>query len=160
MMQKQRQSPTFSATIAIESDAHCILTMLTPVPILGQVPAGPLQEVLPKMRHEAESIEYMDDTVSLNPELLFGLRVTGESMIGKDIQDGDVIIIDTGVQPSNGDIVVAMVDDSATVKIFFMTGDLLTLQSANDKIPPITFKSNEQDHTRIVGKVIRIIKKR
>jgi repressor LexA len=151
---------SLSATIAIETDAACQLTMLIPIPILGSIPAGPLQEILPKMRPEAESYEYVDDSVSANPDELFGLRVSGESRVGKDIQDGDIIIIDTCIQPENGDIVVAMVDDSATVKTFFQSGDLLTLQSANDKIPPIVLRNGEQSHIQIIGKVIRIIKKR
>ena len=107
------------------------------IPILGSVPAGPLQEVLPKMRSEAEEWEYLDEDKATNPELVFGLHVVGESMIGRDINDGDVIIVDPCLQPENGDIVVAMVDNEATVKTFYKQGSILTLQSANQRIEPI-----------------------
>ncbi len=129
------------------------------IPILGQVPAGPLREVLPKLRSEAEEFEYIPSDGIFNPDLMFGLHVSGESMSGKDINDGDVIIIDTNIQPTNGDIVVAMVNDSVTVKTFYRTGDILTLQSANAKIEPIILTGKNTDHVRIVGKVIRLIKK-
>jgi transcriptional regulator with XRE-family HTH domain len=68
------------------------------VPILGQVPAGQLQEILPKMRNEADEFEFIPTEGIFNPDMLFGLHVVGESMIGKDIQDGDIIIIDTSNQ--------------------------------------------------------------
>jgi len=148
-----------SARINIEFGGSCKLTAFHQVPILGQVPAGQLQEILPKMRNEADEWELIPDEGIANPELLFGLHVVGESMIGKDIQDGDVIIIDTSIQPSNGDVVVAMVNDSATVKTFYRTGDILTLQSANAKIDPIVLRDNDKDSIKIIGKVIRVIKK-
>lgn len=148
-----------TATISINVNSSCKLTKLIHIPILGQVPAGQLQEILPKMRSEADEWEHISDDGIYNEELLFGLHVVGESMIGKDIQDGDVIIIDTSIQPTNGDVVVAMVNDSATVKTFYRSGDILTLQSANDKIAPIVLRENDLNHIRIIGKVIRVIKK-
>jgi repressor LexA len=91
--------------------------------------------------------------------MIFGLHVVGESMIGKDIKDGDIIIINTGIQPSNNDVVVAMVNDSATVKTFIKQDDIIILQSANENMAPIILRENDLDHIRIIGKVIRIIKK-
>jgi SOS-response transcriptional repressor LexA len=54
---------------------------------------------------------------------------------------------------------VAMVNDSATVKTFIKSDDILILQSANEKIDQIILRENDQDHIRIIGKVIRVIKK-
>jgi SOS regulatory protein LexA len=159
-LKKSEPKPVqMSAKINITTEATAKLTVFHQVPILGQVPAGQLQEILPKMRNEADEWELIPVEGIPNPELLFGLHIVGESMIGKDIQDGDVIIIDTSIQPSNGDIVVAMVNDSATVKTFYRSGDILTLQSANAKIEPIVLRENDKDSVRIVGKVIRVIKK-
>jgi SOS-response transcriptional repressor LexA len=132
---------------------------LIKIPILGTVPAGPLQEALPMARKDAVEFEYIADEGIFNPDMIFGLHVVGESMIGKDIKDGDIIIINTGIQPSNNDVVVAMVNDSATVKTFIKQDDIIILQSANENMAPIILRENDLDHIRIIGKVIRIIKK-
>jgi repressor LexA len=153
------QAHHLSATINIETEMTAKLTMLIHVPILGSVPAGPLQEVLPKMRSEAEEWEYLDEDKATNPELVFGLHVVGESMIGRDINDGDVIIVDPCLQPENGDVVVAMVDNEATVKTFYKQGNILTLQSANQRIEPIILTESDYDHIKIVGVVIKKVTK-
>jgi SOS-response transcriptional repressor LexA len=128
------------------------------IPVLGSVPAGPLQEVLPKMRHEADDYVTVSTNKISDPNLVFALHVQGESMIGRKIDDGDIIVIDAGAQFNNGDVVVAMVNDSATVKTFLKANDTIILQSANEKIEPIILKENDFDHVKIVGKVIKIEK--
>jgi transcriptional regulator with XRE-family HTH domain len=75
-----RQSKRYTqlkARINIETEMTAKLTRLIHVPILGSVPAGPLAEVLPKMRSEAEEWEYLDEDKATNPELVFGLHVVG-----------------------------------------------------------------------------------
>lgn len=134
-------------------------TNLIRIPILGQVPAGDFREILSKMRDEAQKWEYISDDPARDEKFLFGFSVIGESMTGKDIQDGDIIIIDTSVKPINGDVVMAMMNDSTTVKTFWRSGEILTLYSANDKIDPIFFHENDKDNVKIIGKVIRVIKK-
>jgi len=129
------------------------------IPILGQVPAGDFREILSKMRDEAQKWEYISDDPARDEKFLFGFSVIGESMTGKDIQDGDIIIIDTNVKPRNGDVVMAMMNESTTIKTFWRSGETLTLYSANDKIDPIFFHENDKDNVKIIGKVIRVIKK-
>jgi repressor LexA len=80
-------------------------------------------------------------------------------MIGRDINDGDVIIVDPCLQPENGDVVVAMVDNEATVKTFYKQGNILTLQSANQRIEPIILTESDYDHIKIVGVVIKKVTK-
>ena len=134
-------------------------TNLIRIPVLGQVPAGDFREILSKMRDEAQKWEYISDDPSRDEKFLFGFSVIGESMTGKDIQDGNIIIIDTSIKPNNGDVVMAMMNDSTTVKTFWRSGEVLTLYSANEKIDPIFFHENDKDNVKIIGKVIRVIKK-
>ncbi|MDX9971951.1 MAG: S24 family peptidase, partial [FCB group bacterium] len=65
------------------------------------------------------------------------LRVHGDSMIEDGILDGDTIIVDQSVRPSPGDIVVALVEDSATVKHYYPRGQVVELRPANVTMKPI-----------------------
>lgn len=67
----------------------------------------------------------------------FCLRVQGDSMIGDGILDGDIIIVDPGAIPSPGDIVVALVNDEATVKRYYLHGDMVELRPANAAMTPL-----------------------
>ena len=83
----------------------------------------------------------------------FMLRVKGESMINAGIFDGDRIIVSSQSNAENGDIVVALLDDSATVKRFYKEGDHYRLQPENDFMEPIICSS-----VQILGKVIGLLR--
>ena len=84
---------------------------------------------------------------------LFMLEVHGESMIGAGILDGDRILVQEQKTAQNGEIVVALIDDSATVKRFYKENGYIRLQPENDAMDPIIVKD-----CVILGKVIALIR--
>ena len=81
------------------------------------------------------------------------LRVKGESMINVGIHDGDQIIVSKQNTAKNGDIIVALVEDSATVKTFYKEKNFYRLQPENDSMEPILVKE-----VTILGKVIGLFR--
>ena len=81
------------------------------------------------------------------------LKVKGESMINVGILDGDTIIVEECTSADNGDIVVALVDDSATVKTFYKEDGHIRLQPENDTYEPIIV-----DNCTIIGKYIGLVR--
>ena len=81
----------------------------------------------------------------------FALRIIGSSMIGVGILEGDYVVVRRQTVADPGDIVVALVEDEATVKRFFIDGDQVRLQPENPSIEPSIFNVNE---VMILGKVI------
>lgn len=118
------------------------------VPLVGTVTAG-----IP-----ITAIEYIEDYVPFKSSKyalneLFALKVRGESMINAGIISGDLIIIHKTSTALNGDIVVAMIDDEATVKTFYKENGHYRLQPENDTMQPIIASNVE-----ILGKVISLIR--
>jgi repressor LexA len=123
------------------------------VPIVGTVRAGePILAV--------ENIEgYVNlDRSLLSAEDVFLLRVQGNSMIDAHIQDGDFALVKPQPNAENGEIVVALVEDEATIKRIFQKRDLVRLEPANPSMEPIVVKKGEKRVT-IVGKVVGIFRK-
>jgi repressor LexA len=101
------------------------------LPLLGRVAAG-----LPMFAEE--NIDgHIPVSASLARPGSYCLRVQGDSMVEDGILDGDTIIVDQSVRPSPGDIVVALVEDSATVKHYFPRGETVELRPANATMHPI-----------------------
>ncbi|MCL2513344.1 MAG: transcriptional repressor LexA [Oscillospiraceae bacterium] len=115
------------------------------VPLVGTVTAGvPILAV--------EQIEgYIPYSGRISGEALFALRVRGESMINDGIFDGDIVIAEKTPVARNGEIVIAMIEDEATVKRFYKENGHFRLQPANDAFEPII--TNE---VIILGKVIAL----
>lgn len=121
---------------------------VTQVPLLGTVTAGmPILAV--------EQIEgYIPFTGSVSSDKpLFALHVKGESMINIGIFDGDIVIIEKTPVAENGDVVVALVEDSATVKTFYKENGHFRLQPENDTMEPIIV-----DEVAILGKVKSLVR--
>ncbi len=118
------------------------------IPLIGRVAAG-----LPILAEEN-----FDETISVDRTLvgraakLFALRVRGTSMIKAGIYDGDVAIAQQQFTANNGDIVIALLGDEATVKRFSQRNNIITLQPENDAMQSI--KIDEGVHFKILGKVI------
>ena len=85
----------------------------------------------------------VEDTIDLNhylvknPHTTFLVRATGESMIDAGINEGDLLIVDRGIEPTNGKIVIAAIDNQFTVKFLRMKDDRLWLMPANQAFSPI-----------------------
>lgn len=117
------------------------------VPLLGRVPAGPLEEAI----EEVEDHLPVEGTV--DPDRLFALRVNGDSMVGAGILDGDVVIVRRQDRASSGDIVVAKVGDEATVKRLRLRGRRMELHAENPAYPPIV---PAPESMAILGKVVEV----
>ena len=116
------------------------------VPLIGKVTAG--QPILAVENYE-DTITFCTDGHRYPAERLFALRVSGRSMIDAGILDGDVVVVLQTPVADNGEIVVAMIDDEATVKTFYKEGPVFRLQPENKECEPIY-----TDHVRILGKVV------
>jgi repressor LexA len=123
------------------------------IPIVGSVRAG--EPVL-----AIENIEgYINlDRSLVSSEDVFLLRVQGDSMIEAHIQDGDFALVKPQPNAEDGEIVVALIDDEATIKRIFKRRDLIRLEPANPKREPIVVKKEEKK-VSIVGKVVGIFRK-
>jgi len=118
------------------------------VPMVGRVAAGqPLLAVQNVESYFPIPAEYMPNAQS------FMLRVKGGSMINIGIFDGDTIIVQQQKTAKNGDIVVALVEDSATVKTFYKEDGHIRLQPENDNMEPIIV-----DDCLILGKVFGVMR--
>jgi len=148
-----RKVPGGSRAIEILSYPQFSLTHILSVPIVGRVRAG--EPIL--------AIENIEGYINLDRSLLpsgdvFLLRVQGDSMIDAHIQDGDFALVKPQPNAENGEIVVALIEDEATIKRIFKKRDLIRLEPANPKMEPIVVKKGEKKVT-IVGKVVGIFRK-
>ena len=140
-----RKDPTKPRAIEILDDQFNLSRReMVNVPIVGTVTAG--QPIL--------AVESIEDYFPMMPHFVgnkqtYMLHVKGDSMINVGIFDGDLIVVQKQDTARNGEIVVALVDDSVTVKRFFKEGDHIRLQPENDSLDPIIVKD-----CQIVGKVI------
>jgi len=119
------------------------------IPIVGKITAG-----LPIL-----ATENIEDTFPIpldyikHDKELFMLRVSGQSMINVGIRDNDLAIIENSQDAINGDIVVALIDDSATIKRFFKEKNHIRLQPENDTMDPIIVND-----CKILGKLVGIFR--
>ena len=118
------------------------------VPVVGRVTAGaPILAV--------EHIEgYLAFKPNRDPQKMFALRVQGESMKDKGIMDGDYVICRQQDEAVNGEIIVALLDDSATVKTFRKHGSRYELEPANEAFKPIPI--TEDSGFKVLGKVTSV----
>lgn len=144
-----RRDPTKPRTIEIIDDNFNLTRReMVNVPVIGQVAAGqPLLAVENITGYFPIPAEYLPN------EETFMLNVKGNSMINAGINDGDQIIVAKRPVANNGDIVVALVNDSATVKRFYKEDDHIRLQPENDTMDPIIV-----DNCDILGKVVGLIR--
>ena len=128
---------------------------LIEVRILGRVAAG-----LPLLAEEN-----VIDTVRVDRMLVrggrevFGLRVTGDSMIEAGIMSGDYIFVKKQSTAERGDIVVALIGDEATVKHFFPERDYVRFQPANSQMAPILVRASDFKSTMLLGKVVGVYRR-
>jgi len=122
---------------------------LTEIPLLGFVQAGEPIELCERQ----ETVRVPANMVRKNT---YALRVRGHSMIGDNIQEGDVIVIEKREYAENGQTVVAMINgEHVTLKKFYVERDGIRLQPANPDMPPITLKNRDVQILGIVTGVIR-----
>lgn len=130
---------------------------LLEVPLLGKVAAG--SPILAE--------ENLDQTVRVDPSLLgksaqtgevFALRISGDSMIGDGIFDGDILFVRRQQIASKGEIVVAMIEGEATVKRYYPEGDRIRLQPSNPRLEPIYIRRADFRASAILGIAVGVFR--
>jgi repressor LexA len=128
---------------------------LVEIPILGRIAAG--QPIL-AVEDARETVKI--DRFFLGPNTeVFALRVTGESMIEAGILDGDFIFVRKQLKAKPGDIVVAMIEEEATVKYFYPEGDRIRFQPANSRMEPIIVRREDFRETQVLGVVVGVYRR-
>jgi len=144
-----RRDPTKPRAIEIIDDTFNLTRReMVNVPMVGQVAAGePILAEQNITNYFPIPMEFMPNNDT------FMLTVRGESMVNVGIYDGDYVLVEKRQTASNGEIVVALVDDSATVKTFYREEGYYRLQPENDNMDPIIVMNCE-----ILGKVIGVFR--
>ena len=146
-----RRDPTKPRAIEIVDDSfYNFRTEVVNVPLVGRVAAG--EPILAVQNIES----YFPVPASFLPSggEVFMLQVQGDSMINVGIHNGDCLLVQSRSTAENGEIVVALVDDSATVKTFYREKDRIRLQPENDLMEPIYV-----DDVTILGKAVGLYRK-
>ena len=146
-----RKDPTKPRAIEIlDKDENSLFAPKTvDIPIIGKVTAG--QPIL--------AVEHIEDTFPVPIDMaergpLFILKVQGDSMINAGILNDDYVLVKQQNQAVNGDIVVALLEDEATIKRFFKEKDHIRLQPENESMSPILTKN-----VTVLGKVIGLYRR-
>ena len=144
-----------AASQALTAGLSAMSSEMVEVPLLGRVAAG--QPLL--------AFEQRDDTVQVdrfflgNHRDVFALRVKGDSMIEAGILDGDYLFVRKQSVARKGDIVVAMINDEATVKYFYPDQDRILFKPANSSMRPIEVKKSDFKPVNLLGTVVGIYRR-
>ncbi|HEY2381300.1 MAG TPA: transcriptional repressor LexA [Terriglobia bacterium] len=148
LQKKRYQSRSLSVPASSRQQSAEGLT----VPVLGRVAAGP-----PLLAQEN-----IEDIIQLPkdwaPAGAFLLKVQGNSMEGAHILDGDYVLVHPQDTALNGEIVVALIGEEATVKRFYMTGDRISLKAENPAYRPIEIERSEAATFKVIGKVMGVLR--
>lgn len=145
-----RRDPTKPRAIEIVDDTFNLTRReLVNVPILGRVAAGQ-----PLLADDNINGYFPLPPEYVNNKQTFMLTVKGESMINAGIFDGDLVLVEQTSVARNGEIVVALIEDSATVKTFYKEQNYIRLQPENDTLDPIIVQD-----CMIMGRVIGLYRK-
>ncbi len=151
----QRQDLKSRALRVIDSGEEEENGHMVEVPLLGKVAAG-----LPIL-----AVEQREDTVKVDRFFLgghrdvFALRIKGDSMIEAGIFDGDYIFVRKQPTAHSGDIVVAMINDEATVKYFYPEPDRITFKPANSRMSPIVVNKTDFKPVNLLGTVVGVYRR-
>lgn len=144
-----RRDPTKPRAIEICDDSfQMVRTEMVSIPVIGSVAAG-----APILAEENIESYFPIPAEYVPSGETFALNVKGESMINAGIQNGDQVFVNVCSTARNGEIVVALVDDSATVKTFYKEDGHIRLQPENDTMDPIIV-----DDCKILGKVFGVFR--
>ena len=144
-----RRDPSRPRAIEIIDQADMVRGVV-PVSVLGSVTAG-----LPALAEQTyDDVFYLPTWLVEDHENSFILRIRGESMINAGINNGDHVIVERCPTANNGDIIVALIEEEATVKRFYKENGHYRLQPENDSMAPIIV-----DQMRVIGKVVGLIRK-
>ncbi len=148
-----------------EADAGAVLPMVMPVaadtisiPLLGRVAAG--EPILAEERAEGHIVvDSMLVGGGDKRRRLFALKVVGSSMIEDGIFDGDYIFVRKREEARDGEIVVVMIEDEATVKRYYLEGDRVRLQPGNSAMAPIYISRDDFRQVQVIGVVAGVYRR-
>jgi repressor LexA len=147
-----QKKPFQSRTLSVASPSRRAERAGTAIPIVGKVAAG-----MPLLAQEniEEMIQLPKEWA---PAGAFLLKVQGNSMEGAHILSGDYVLVHPQETAANGEIVVALIGDEATVKRFYRSERGITLKPENPKFVPIEIERNEAASFKLVGKVMGVLR--
>jgi len=131
------------------------LGRMVSVPVLGKVAAG---APILATAHGGDTVQ-IDSVLLGGHRKVFALRVSGDSMIGDGIFDGDYIFVKKQIHADDGEIVVAVIEGDATVKRMYREGDRVRFQPSNPRLKPIFVHKNDYRETMLMGVVIGVYRK-
>ena len=153
---KIKKNPNKNRALEIIDNEEHNITMInanndnmTRIPVLGTVTCGE-----PILAVQTSEEYFMVSPTLFKGDDLFMLTAQGDSMINAGIYDGDKIVLRQQSHANNGDIVAALIEDSATIKRFFKEDGHYRLQPENDAFSPIIV-----DNVQIIGKVVGLVRK-
>jgi repressor LexA len=125
--------PGKARSLRVTSPLAKLRSRIVDIPVFGSIPAGTPQS----REQDAEGCVSVDiESIGFKPTRnAFALRVTGDSMIGRHILDGDFVVLEHGADPRNGQIVAALVDGESTLKTFVVKSGKPFLRAENPKYP-------------------------
>ena len=140
--------------LRVQSPLAALRNRVVDIPVYGSIPAGYADD----RKQEAKGCVSIDiETLGLKPTpRTFALEVRGDSMIGKCIMDGDLVVLEHGMTPRNGDVVAALIDNESTLKTFVTEGKKMLLRAENPRYPKL-IPANE---LVIQGVMVALIRKR
>ncbi|HEX3855737.1 MAG TPA: transcriptional repressor LexA [Verrucomicrobiae bacterium] len=130
-----KSEPGLARSLRLTAPLQKIRNPLADIPLYGSIPAGFADE----REQEADGCVSVDvATLGFKPTRnTFALRVTGDSMIGKYILNGDIVVLEHGAEPRNGDVVAALIDRESTLKTFVRKNGKVFLRAENPKYPDL-----------------------
>jgi repressor LexA len=130
-----QSDPGKARSLRLTSPLAKLRSRIRDIPLYGSIPAGWAQKKEP----EAAGCVSVDiDTIGFKPTRnTFALRVSGESMIGRHILEGDIVVLEHGPEPRHGDVVAALIDGESTLKTFLRKGNKPYLRAENPKYPDL-----------------------
>ncbi|RIK82910.1 MAG: repressor LexA [Planctomycetota bacterium] len=144
-----KREPLKARSLTILREPRRTIDFLIAVPLVGTVKAGPAM-----LAEENRIGEVLVEMSVTNRGRCFALTVSGDSMIGAGMREGDVVIVRQQPIAESGEIVVALIDDEATVKRLFIHGDHIELRAENRRYKPMLV--GPETEFRILGKVIAV----
>lgn len=122
-------------SLRLKDVAQAVRRAVVEIPLFGSIPAGFGAD---REQQADECIPVTIDSIGFKPtKNTFALRVTGDSMIGKHICDGDIVVLEHGPEPRNGQVVAALIDGESTLKSYIMKGGKPYLKAENLKYPDL-----------------------
>lgn len=140
--------------LRVRSPLAALRRRVVDIPVYGAIPAGRAED----RRQEAKGCVSLDiETLGLKPTpRTFALEVRGDSMIGRHILDGDLVVLEHGMTPRAGDVVAALIDNESTLKTFLLNRGKPFLRAENPQYPDLI----PAQELVIQGVMVALIRKR